>query len=263
MYTFYFQPNFKNGLFKLVAFKGLGSLMGVTLGQQYPPTELYSLANYGHRVVIDSLIGEISKDASMFYAKGYRSPGPSEIRIPVSDDPEYLKFVDYANGGSIADYCGEDFGHGKDSAPAPAPENSAEIADNAKNAPATQPGIGPLPPQASLAPIGDNPLLIPSGYVYGTWHAKVEVPRQPTWQETQHYQKLREIRNGPLTEIPAEEYLQWKEEQALKEANELAAKGKEAMDKSLREAIAIGERKFQYPEPSWWQMLKNWIKTDF
>jgi hypothetical protein len=74
---------------------------------------------------------------------------------------------------------------------------------------------------------------------------------------------LREIRNGPLTEIPAEEYLQWKEEQALKEANELAAKGKEAMDKSLREAIAIGERKFQYPEPSWWQMLKNWIKTDF
>jgi hypothetical protein len=265
MYTFYFQayPNFN---YKLVAYKGPEPPTYPELGYYYLGQTLDGLVDSGYRVVIQpkpaDAINEYSP-AQMFYAPGWRSSKIAKVAgfaenaktericricsvtgIPVSEckvhypdfhaetkDAVYRTFVNWANGdngdnGGVKDFCGEDFGQD----PVKADSLEREIAI---------PGIGPLPPMAPLAPIGR---------VYGMWHSEVSVPAAPTDKEKRAAKDLFESRNGPIESISADDYLAFRESQALKTANS-----------TIAGVAGFAEN----AKPSWRQLFKKWFNPEF
>jgi hypothetical protein len=153
MYTFYFQVVDQLFKYKFVACKGSKVPEHLKLGSLYSAVTVDAFVSSGYRVVIQPRrMTDSDKLTQMFYAPGWRS---SKIAENAKIDQAFAsalawtefgddevpankqEFINWANG-EVKDFCSEDFGQD------PIHVDSLER---------ESPGIGPLPPMASIAPL--------------------------------------------------------------------------------------------------------------
>lgn len=232
LYTFYFQAlklnKFDQRNYKLVAFKGFEVPANMNLGFGYLPQTLDALVSSGYRVVIQPAKAVVDKAPTrMFYAKGYRGPKAKTANSEVAIYALNQEFVNWANGQE-RDFCNEDFG--QDPLNVDSLEREAYIRGD-------KPSIGPLPPQAPLA-------ASPMSTVGDRWNTGTGIYRY----SYKFNPELSPVLLAPMEPLNYTDYWNPPIGTMLNPAEKI-------------EIAEIADNAKE--EPSWWQLLKDWVKSDF
>lgn len=285
MYTFYFQALEQNWQYKLVALKGPSEPFDLDLGKIYPINRLDYILDLGHRVVIQPKNSTVTDLPNrMFYAKGYRGPKiktwseeyAEAVKKYFENNPGWAntpndKIAQNANSAAWTE-LGDDIvptheyaetetcpvtdlplSECKDRFPSfHRPEDEQDFIDYANGS----------QPNWCGEDLGQDPLNADSlereSYIRGD--------AQPLIAEVAEVAQSAKPAIGPLPpQAPLSGYA-WALQPSITVplGTMLNPAEKELMDVTFSEKGFLGLMSQAVPEePSWWELVKNWIKKDF